>query len=404
MFYDAMEIFSRKHFRRQRFLFPILRFGIRLRLGLARLTRLFPRGWIALLDVVAVLIGLIIASILRTGTVSFPESTIPWVFIAPPIPFVIAIGMAGGYGADHARLSRVLLGYLGGFFILSTLPYFFEAYRLSRGIVLATTAIAAILGLSLRFLTLLYQRTFGGESRRRVAILGTIRPTGTQRNRLRRLFLGRPVRVVGVIAPRFSDLDRLGDEGLGTVENIARIVNRERLSDVVVLDRSISYGVVVGGIRNASPTSVRFHLMKDDDEGENEEIPREHRRGRSGPYSRKTPIVKRLQDRFLAALLLITLPIWPIIGRPVPVPASSLLTALIGRRPFIGVGSGGEDSEPVFAAADLYGGETLSAGEIAEISRYYATHRTFLLDCEILVASLQESSGVAEPRSSLMGS
>ena len=403
MFYDAMEIFARKHFHHQRFLLPFLRFGIRLRLGLARLTRLFPRGWFALIDIAAVLIGLIIASIIRTGAVSFPESTIPWVFIAPPVPFVIAIGMAGGYGADHARLSRVLLGYLGGFFILSTLPYFFEAYRFSRGIVLATTAIGAMLGLSLRFVTLLYQRTFGRESRRRIAILGTIPPTGSQRNRLRRLFLGRPVRVVGVIAPRFSDLDRLGDEGLGTVENIARIVDRERLSDIVVLDRSISYGVVIGGIRNAAPTSVRFHLMKEGDEGVDEEIPGEHRRGGGGPYRRKAPVLKRLQDRFLAALLLISLPIWPILGRRVPVPASSLVTAFMGGRPLIGAGRGDPGGSPVFGAADLYGGDTLSDGEVAEIGRYYATHRTFLLDCEILVASLQESSGAAAARSAPVG-
>lgn len=396
MFYDAMEIFAQKHFQHQRFLLPLLRLGIRLRLGLARLTRRFPQGWLAVFDIVAVLIGLIIASLIRTGSVSFPESTVPWVFIAPPIPFVIAIGMAGGYSADHVRLSRVLLGYLGGFFILSTLPYFFEAYRFSRGIVLATTGIGTALGLSLRFVTLLYQRTFGPERRRRVAILGSTPPTGAQRNRLRRLFLGRPVKVVGVIAPRFSDLDRLGDEGLGTVENIARIVERERLSDVVVMDRGISYGVVIGGIRNAEPTSVRFHLMKEGDEGVEEEISGDHRRSGGGPYRRKAPIEKRLQDRVLAAVLLLTLPLWPILGRRLPVPASQFLAVLVGRRPLVGVPEPGERRTPVFSVADLYGGDTLSDRELAEIGRYYATHRTFLLDCEILVASLQESGGTAE--------
>lgn len=390
MFYDAMEIFATKHFRRQRLLLPLLRFGIRLRLSLARLIERFPHARLALVDVVAVLVGLILAAILRTGAVSFPESTIPWVFIAPPIPFLLAIGLAGGYGTEHARFSRVLLGYLGGFFILSTLPYFFEAYRFSRGIVLATTAFGAALGLALRFGILLYRRTFGPESRRRVAILGRSRPTGGQRNRLRRLFLGRPVKVVGVITPRFSDLDRLGPEGLGTVENIARIVESERLSDVVVLDRSISYGVVIGGIRNAARRPVRFHLLREGEEGFDEELPGENRRSSPGVYRRKSPLSKRLQDRLLALLLLLSWPLWQITPHRRRPKLSALLAVILGRRTLIAGADGSESEGPLFTAAELYGGDLLSATEVEEISRFYATHRTFLLDCEILVASLQE--------------
>ena len=72
--------------------------------------------------------------------------------------------------------------------------------------------------------------------------------------------------------------------------------------------------------------------------------------------------------------------------------AGDLFSVLFGGRPFIG-GGGAPDSDgrnPVVSAAGLYGSESLLSDEIDEIERYYLSNRTFLLDCEILVASLRE--------------
>ncbi len=396
MFYDAMVIFAEKHFRQKRLLLPLLRLGIRIRMGIARFNRLFSAVGYSLIDIIAVLIGLIGGSILRTGTVSFPENTMPWVFLVSPLPFLIAIGMAGGYGINHARLSRVLLGYLGGFFILSTLPYFFETYRFSRGIVLAMTAIATVIGLSIRFLILLYQRTFGDGSVRRVALLGSRPASSAERNRIRRLFLGRPALMVGLIAPRFSDLDGAGEEGLGTIENIARIVERHRLTDVVVTERTMGYGVVIEGIRNAAGTPVRFHMVQEGVEVIEPSVRTEADVAKGWElYRGRASFTKRMQDRFLAL-------IWPILWllfrvgdlHPPSFSAGDIWSVMTGRRRFVGGGSEGEgvESRPLFSAAALYGGGRLPRNEIDEIEQYYSSNRTFLLDCEIMIASVREES------------
>ena len=391
MFYDAMVIFAEKHFRQKRLLLPLLRLGIRLRMGIARFTTRFSAAGFAIIDIVAVLIGLIAGSLLRTGTVSFPENTMPWVFVVSPLPFLIAIGMAGGYGANFGRLSRVLLGYLGGFFILSTLPYFFETYRFSRGIVLAMTAISAGLGLAARFLILLYRRTFGEGAIRRVALLGSQSVTSGERNRIRRLFLGRPTRVVGLITPRFSDLDGLGQEGLGTIENIGRIVETHRLTDVVVADRTIGYGIVIEGIRNAARTPVRFHMMQESGDLETAARPEAGLAKGWEFYRGRDSIAKRMQDKVLALLWPVVSAVARVVGqRPPKLPISGLRSVLLGRKRFVGGGLDDGGRAPLFSAAALYGGGELPPNEIEEIERYYASNRTFLLDCEIVLASIRE--------------
>lgn len=396
MFYDAMEIFARKHFRRNLPLLWLMRAGISLRKGVARIERRYPRLDLALVDFIAVLIGFVLSTIFKVGSLTYPDYAIPWAFIAPPIAFIGAIALAGGYSTEYGRLSRTLLGYLGGFFVLSTLPYFFEAYRFSRGIVLATTGIAAAIGLGARFLILLYERTFGKNSARRIAFISREDVGTGLRDRARRLFLGRRVQVVGIIAPTFSRLDAIGGRGLGTIENIARIVRDHNLTDVVVLDSEISYGDVIRAIRHAAGESVRFHLMR----GENAEMGNElisrtaTAKPAREPYGMKLPLSKRLMDRLLALIGLVLMPVVYLARRQAQLPRSALVAVLLGRRPLVrgAIGSAGEP-EPVFTAAALSAEEELGESELAEIERYYEANRSVLLDCEIIVTSLRFAAG-----------
>lgn len=399
MFYDAMEIFARKHFRRNLPLLWLMRAGISLRKGIARIGRRYPRLDLALIDFLAVLVGFILGTLIKVNSLTYPDYAIPWAFIAPPIAFIGAIALAGGYGSEYGRLSRTLLGYLGGFFVLSTLPYFFEAYRFSRGIVLATTGIAVALGLTARFVILLYERTFGRNSARRIAFISR-EDVGTElRDRARRLFLGRPVKVVGIIAPTFSRLDEIGGRGLGTIENIARIVREHNLTDVVVIDSEIGYGDVIQAIRHVAGESVRFHLMRAEKAQIGDELaPRVGTAKRVGePYRMKMPLSKRLLDRLLALLSLVLMPVVYWLWQRTRIPFRSLVDVLMGRRSLVrGAAGPPGEPEPVFTAAALYGDDGLGEQEMAEIERYYEANRSFMLDCEIIVMSLRFAAGHLE--------
>ncbi|MGE3801759.1 MAG: glycosyltransferase [Candidatus Kapaibacterium sp.] len=393
MFYDAMEIFARKHFRSP-FLLFLVRLGILLRRGIARIERLFPSLSFAAIDVVAVLVGFIISTLLVIGELHFPNYAVPWVFVAPPTIFILTIAASGGYGVDAGRLSRTLLGYLVGFFILSTLTYFFEGYRFSRGIVLATTGISALIGLTARFLILLYRRTYGRESARRVAVISGGSLSLPLRDRLRETLLGRPVSLVGIIAPTFSQLDKVGEGGIGSIENIARIVREHRLTDVFVIDSEIGYGEAISAMRLCAGESVRFHLMRDArDGGVGGEIMATGSVRHSyapEPYRQKIPLTKRLTDRLLALTCLLLFPFLTMFGGKGKLTIKGLLQSLIGQRPLVrGAASKSEEPEPVFSAAAVYSDQIHDEKSLVEIERYYEANRSFMLDCEIIVSSLR---------------
>ena len=406
MFYDAMVIFARKHFDSP-FLLFLVRIGIRLRRGIARVARRLPSFPFAIIDVIAILVGFIVASFYVIGALHFPDYAIPWVYLLPPIIFVLAIAAAGGYGPDSRRLSRTLLGYLLGFFFLSTLTYFFEGYRFSRGIVLATTGIGAFLALLSRFLILLYTRTFGAESARRVAVISGSSLGLSLRDRLRERLLGRPVNLVGIIAPTFSQLDNLREPGLGSIENIARIVREHRLTDVFVLDTDVGYGTVINAMRHCAGESVRFHLMREEGSGIGEEILTTgtiRYNQAPEPYRQQVPITKRLSDRFLALVCLLLLPIVYLFGNRSRIGLRSLGEALLGQRPLVrGAASSIGERPPVFSAATLYSEGSLDEKSLMEIEKYYEANRSFMLDCEIIVASLRSFPSSTGERGEVSG-
>lgn len=393
MFYDAMAIFARKHFR-SRFLLFLLTIGIAIRRSMARFGRRYPRFDLSLVDIVAVLIGLITATIMKTGALVYPESTLPWVFIAPPIPFLIAIAVAGGYGNDYGRLSRTVLGYFSGFFALSTLPYFFESYRFSRGIVLAMTGIATFVAVGVRFLIFLYERTFGKQSARRVGVISGEPMSMGLRQKVRQLFLGRPTNIIGVIAPSFNALDLLEGEGMGSIENIAQIVRTHDLTDILVVDSSVGYGDVIAAMRNCAGEAVRFHLVKVEGGDLSEELIGSTKLISREPYRRRLPISKRLQDRLLALILLLIRPFLRTGRRSGTPTAGALFEALSGRRPLVG-GAATPDGwvDGVFAPSALYSDRLPSRDDRERIEAQYKKDRSLLLDCEIIITSLRYASG-----------
>jgi GT2 family glycosyltransferase len=396
VFYEAMEIFAHKHFRRNRLTLWLIRIGIRLRRLIARVQEQFPNLRFAAIDIIGTLLGLALGSTIRFGDpFVYPLSALPIVYIVPPLVFVATIAISGGYGALERLLGRGMFGYLLGFFVLSTLPYFFKDYAFSRGVVIATTAFATFFGMTVRFLGLLYRRTFGDESIRRVAFLSRQSANGDVRRAVRRMFLGRPITVVGTIAPTFSESEQVQDATLGSVENIAKIVRQHRLSDIVVMDETLNYSEVLKAIHLASGRAVRFHIVRGEFDVV-EELPDTSVRFRHSSPAHDirytSSLAKRLRDRLLAIFMMVF--ILPIVylSRHVSVArVRELWEVVIGTRLLVGGGAHdpGTGRAAVFTVADLCHDETLSQHDIAQVEHYYATNQSLLLDCEIMITAFR---------------
>ena len=111
-----------------------------------------------------------------------------------------------------------------------------------------------------------------------------------------------------------------------------------------------------------------------------------------------------MTDRMLAVVLLLLRPLVYSLRRPMSPPAGAYLGVLFGRRRLVdGVrtvadtqsepGAGKRqngNAGPLFTAASLFGATQLDGEEREEVLGYYRTHSSFLLDCEIVIASLRD--------------
>lgn len=386
LFYEAMEIYVRKHFRRNILLLLLVRIGIALRRGVARVTERFP-GWsFAFIDIVASVIGFVLGSVLKFGTpFDYPHWARPFVWGVPPVVFVLAIGAAGGYGMDDRTPSKSLLGVLVGFFVLSTLPYFFKDFAFSRGVVIVTTAVVAVSALFFRFTRLLYRRTFGEESIRRVAVLGRHMQGESIRTSLKRLFITRPMVFVGTIAPTVSEMEGSRGDELGSVDNIVRIISEQRITDIVVVDTGLAYSEVLRAIELTGNKRVRFHVLNSrrelDATASSEVATPLYAHNPLSPYVRRR---HRFRERLVAMVVLFLG--WPVVYWVVSKPfdaVASLWDVVLGRRSL--VGSGVSDPSPVFSMAALIGATDMSPVEREALDHSYLTNRSLLLDAEIVV-------------------
>lgn len=388
LFYEAMEIFARKHFRSNLLLLGLVRIGIAFRRFFARIGEQSP-GWSFFwVDVIASIFGFMLGSMWKFGTpFDYPSDAVIAVWGVPPLLFVLGIYLAGGYGLDDRTPSKSLLGVLGGFFVLSALPFFFKDYAFSRGVVLVTTSVVGVVGVSFRFVRLLLRRTFGQDAIKRVAVLGREALDGSARAAVKSLAVASQVTVVGTIAPTVEELDssRVGE--LGSVDNISRIVRAHRISDIVVIDTKMAYSEVLRATQLVRDRRVRFHIVHG--RGEFERLDADATPTSALPYGGPpTRGQSRIRSRLVALLVVIVfVPAVYWLAPSYRAVIRVMWDVVMGRRPL--VGSGCSPPHPIFSLTSLIGGENLTHAELIVIEQSYLARRSLLLDAEIIIGVLR---------------
>jgi hypothetical protein len=244
-----------------------------------------------------------------------------------------------------------------------------------------------------RFLWLLYRRTFGAESIRRIAFLSRTEVSPEARNSVRRIFFTRPVAIIGTIVPTFSDVGAVGEEALGTVENIAKIVREYRLTDILVVDSTLSYSEVLRAMGVTASQPLRYHIIHGALESSGEVVPGPEVVGAARGVERRGSwhLVKKLRDRVIAFIGLFILPVVYLAVRAPRVGIGKMWEVFVGRRDLVGAGGSTRSDirEPLFAMTALYREGTLSGREIAQLESFYNANQSFLLDCEIIISVLR---------------
>jgi GT2 family glycosyltransferase len=451
-FYEAMELFVKKHLSRSFLMSLLIRFGILVSSGVARIGQFLRPVRVAIVDILVVDLALMLAEwIWRGAFFSFPAQSYLVVYSIPALIIVACLNAAGVYTYRRMSISRTMGGVLVGYVLIAALVAFFKDYAFSRAVILLSGALSLLLLPGWRIL---------------LRLVGTATPVG------RRSLFGRRTLIVGAdraaqeilrrLRSRVADgyevlgfIDmtrrRVGEQLsglpiLGSSDNIGKIIEEYRISDVIFSTQTLSYSDILSIISHAGGRAVNFHIVPNTLEviigkasvDSLDDLPLV-----PITYNIEKPLnraLKRLFDVVVATLLLLS--VYPFVYLKHTLGSSrsrfilSLPSVLIGRFSLVGPpnepGSPEQTGGPVpfsgqspltehasltrqasftrqagrsiylgkpglTGLVQLQSGREITAEEAEQLNLYYARNQSILLDIEILLKTLLRSNARAVP-------
>jgi len=423
-FYHAMCLFVRKHLSRSRVFAFLIRSAISVSSWLAMIKAFVRPLGVAIVDVLLVDLSLVIAELIWFGSISrLPREANPIVFTVPALIVVVSLYLAGVYTHRRMSVSRSMVATAVSFVFISALVFFFKEYGFSRGVTIITGLLSTLFLPFWRFsLRLLGKSTSEGRRSilgRRTLIVGTDKSAQELLRRLRSRVSD------GYDVLGFVDVNRkrVGEElaGLpivGSTDNIGKIIQELRASDVIFSTQTLSYADILNVIGRTRDLSVNFHLVPSTLEviiGKGsidslDKLPLVQITYNIEKSTNRT--LKRLFDIVVSLVLLISM--YPFIYFKRSVIGGSrskfilgLPSVLSGSRSIVGPPIVPQSIEPRAEkgpASELYlgkpgltgliqlqGDRALSKEEGEQYNLYYAKNQSIALDLEILLKTLLQA-------------
>lgn len=260
-FYQAMEIYARKHYSGSFIFLLILKMAIWLRSIIAYGNK-FRRDILLILTDLLIINGtLIVSTKLRFGEYfDFPDYAYPTVFIVVSLVLFITMSASGAYFERIHSVRRSFFALILSFFILASLTYFFREYGFSRGILLSTIGSTIFLSSISRILLKIFDKLAGKDSDRRIIIAGINTYTDTI---IDELTSGDKLNadIVGVVSTN-NEYNKLKNKVpiLGNFEHLPEIIKERKANEIVITDQFIKKHKLISIISAVSDPNVRFHI------------------------------------------------------------------------------------------------------------------------------------------------
>ena len=398
-FYDAMTIFSKKHFAYSGLFLFFLRMGIALRKFIALLSKHKKSLFIFVFDLLSINLSLILATKIRfDGFFNFPDYAYPTVFIVISLVFIASMTAVGEYFEEKNIPRRAVLALLISFFFLSSLTYFFKEYAFSRGVVLMTIGFSIILSVLIRVLFTFYENIKGRNAEKRIAIIGT----DTDAQKLYSAFVVSDIvasNVIGFISVGQADIySDIKNKILGNYQYLHNIIEENSINEIIITDKTMPASTFISLIEKNKSSRVRFHIASRIDDfisskiindiaGDDPDIPA------LKIFMFKNRIIKRVFDIFVSIFLLtLGIPfVYLFFGKPKK-RIKQLFSVFTGYLTIVGIYPSNIDTvkykRGITGLAAISSPERLSDITIAKLNDYYINNYSFLLDLEIILKHL----------------
>ncbi len=407
VFYEAMEIFARKHFGGSRIFLAFLRLGIGVRSIMARLARRRIELATWLVDMLCVNAALLMATTVRfERPFGFPDYAYPIVPIMITLISTLSLVAVGEYVEYRPTIRRSAVGLLSTFFVLSSLTYFFKDFGFSRGVLLMTMGLSGVMFAVTRAITS-WLDAKGRNRTRRILLVGLNEHSARLAEALGSVER-RHADVVGVVATKpFSERTYAGLTVLGDTSYLGRILDATGAHEVILTDGSIPRDRVMNLMMASSSYRARFHIAQDYDDVVTARIINDV----AGleptvavvPLLRfRNRVAKRAVD-LTAALLVLTLTSVALI-----LPRSRWWLrpwweVLCGHRSLVGLWPDGvtrTSGKPgLTGLVHISRPETLSASATQQLNDYYVDAYSLALDVEIILKQLFRRNRANDNRS-----
>ncbi|MCB0722824.1 MAG: glycosyltransferase [Ignavibacteriae bacterium] len=154
-FYGAMDIFVRKNFTGvPKLLSWIIRIGIFFRSFVSYVKRTLKNILYPLTDLVFLFISLVLSVRIRFDI--FPNEDYLFIISVYILVWLTLLMLFGNYSRKRLSLLKTFNAVLTGFFVNSSITYFFNEYAFSRGVILISTVISIIMLIGWRSVVLMY--------------------------------------------------------------------------------------------------------------------------------------------------------------------------------------------------------------------------------------------------------
>jgi len=261
MFYKTMQQFVTKHYRHSAAMRLFLSIGIAVRETVAWLNRFMPPVLLAAIDFALVDVALFLSAWAYFGDPSiFPRGASLVVWVAPSLLVLFTLAGTGSYSTHRSSIIRAFTGTVLGYMLISAAVFFEKQFGYSRAVVILSGVLSFVLLPGWRFaLRRDGQRGLLGN---RTLVVGT----GPSAREILRKLRARIDGVYDVVGFIDTTNQRIGEsvDGVaivGSLENVGKVVNEQRVSDVVFSTDGLSYGEILSIIARSGNRAVNFLLV-----------------------------------------------------------------------------------------------------------------------------------------------
>ena len=406
VFYNAMQIFARKHFsaNNAKIFNLAINAAIWFRASLAAIKRIFSRLMLPILDFILIYAGLYAISkywdhnVLYQRNSFFPDYYFYAVLPGYTLLWQLAVWIRGGYRkpVNRSLLNRGII--LGGVVVLLIYALLPETMRFSRAVVVMGIVWALIAVNVLRFL-LAKAHLIDLEARRlsqRIAIVGGPEETDRVLNMVQSI--NTPREFVGLVMTQPAE--NKNPIVIGNVTDLSELVTIYQINEVIFCARDIPADQIIDWMNRLQDKQLEYKIAPEDSSsliGSNSIFTAEdlYTIPLQPLYQPRNRRVKRLLDIAVALVLLLLLPldIWMVDEKGSFV--KNIFDVLLGRKSWVGVhdstqGTVNQLLPGVLYPADAYPNSQFSPEMVARTEELYLRNYLCRNDLSIIVRGFRK--------------